>query len=176
MIIKIYNKLEIDIESGKVIYEDSFLYNGKVGLCYGEEAIAAGAAVEAGKSAAEVATGVGATEAGAVAAGGYTAAEIAAIEAGGGITAMGGAAGAGVTASGMMQGVSAATGLVGTASSLMTKKPEAPQPGTPPDTTEAAAYAMAENLRNRRGAASTIMTGPLGVTTPGTQQRTTLGA
>jgi hypothetical protein len=61
-----------------------------------------------------------------------------------------------------------ALGLMGagTAASVYSSmnQPKAPQvPSTQSsDTTEAAAYAQAEAMRKRRGAASTILTGPQG--------------
>ena len=54
--------------------------------------------------------------------------------------------------------------------SMSQKAPGMPgAPGEPKDTTEAAAYAEAQALRKRRGAASTILTGPLGVVGTGKQ-------
>ncbi len=53
-------------------------------------------------------------------------------------------------------------------------------PGAPAEVSdtraEEAAYAQAQALRKRQGGASTILTGPMGVTSPGTTLKTQLGA
>ncbi len=59
-----------------------------------------------------------------------------------------------------------------------TPKPPALPPVTEPPVDTAAqqaAYAEAESLRKRRGAASTILTGPSGVTSTPTTMKTRLG-
>ena len=53
--------------------------------------------------------------------------------------------------------------------------PKMPSAEPSADTTEAAAYAQAESMKKRRGAASTILTSPLGVTNQPNVKKTTLG-
>lgn len=61
-----------------------------------------------------------------------------------------------------------------------TRTPKAPTMPGPSATEQSrlaleAAYAQAENLRHRRGASSTILTGPLGVTEPAQTVKSQLG-
>jgi hypothetical protein len=144
------------------------------------------AAVMAAEGAGEAAIGA----AGVAGATTVTAGEISlAGEAAIGAAGVAGAAGAGTVAAGAG---TAATGLsvAGTAFSAATSlysalnAPQMPsQSGFLPSSTtvstqdtEAAAYATALSLRARRGQASTILTGPLGVTGQGPTARATLGS
>lgn len=102
-----------------------------------------------------------------------TAAEVA-----GTATAAGGTAAATGTAGYLSAGATAVSAGTSLYSAMNAPKlsgfQSTPQSSSSQDT-EAAAYAQALNLRQRKGAASTILTGPLGVTSPGQTSRATLG-
>jgi hypothetical protein len=72
----------------------------------------------------------------------------------------------------IMGSMAASTAM--TAYSTFKGPPKAPVQEPVKASTESA-YAAAQNLRNRKGASSTILTGPLGVTTPPQITKATLG-
>ena len=132
--------------------------------------VAAGEAIWAGVSA----IGAG----GAAAAGGASAAvtEFAAAEAVTAGATAGGVAGGGSTA--LVAG-SLAASVGGLAYSLLSPRPSMPSLTQTQDTsvaTEEAAYARAEEVRKRRGAAGTILTSPLGIGGQPTTLKAQLGA
>ncbi len=78
----------------------------------------------------------------------------------------------------IMMGLTAASTAVSLVSAFKTPKaPSMPAPSAQDQSRQSleAAYAQAENLRHRRGASSTILTGPLGVTQPAQTVKATLG-
>lgn len=148
-----------------------------VALLYGANAAGTAAAGYFGAAGAG-AGGAGATGLGTDMAAGWTETGTGLATGSGSMTAsvgtMGGAAAAGGAGYSILntaaQTISAGSGLYS-----MFAAPKYNQGVLTPDNTEAQAYAQAESMAKRRGAASTILTSPMGITTPANTKKATLG-